>query len=77
MATEVRSHDYSFSIRLEEYMRTEKLYPTSLSRKAGISRSMIYKYLDGSCFPDGLTLKKLAVKLKVSADWLLGLSDIR
>ena len=41
----------------------------------GISRPTVGFYENGSRLPDALTLRKIAEKCNVSADWLLGLTD--
>lgn len=41
----------------------------------GISRQTVGFYLNGDRVPDACTLRQIAEKCDVSADWLLGLSD--
>lgn len=43
----------------------------------GLSRPTVGFYENGERLPDVLTLKQIAEKAEVSADWLIGLSDIR
>lgn len=43
----------------------------------GISRPTIGFYESGSRIPDAIGVRNIAEKCKVSADWLLGLSDVR
>lgn len=43
----------------------------------GISRPTVGFYENGDRFPDALALKNIAKKCNVSADWLLGLTDVK
>lgn len=43
----------------------------------GMSRQTIGFYLNGDRIPDILALRQIAEHCSVSADWLLGLSDIK
>ena len=43
----------------------------------GMSRQTVGFYLNGTRIPDALTLRQISEKCSVSADWLLGLSDVR
>lgn len=43
----------------------------------GMSRQTIGFYLNGDRIPDALTLTEIAKKCGISADWLLGLSDVK
>lgn len=47
------------------------------SKKLEMSRATVGFYAAGQRIPDALGLKKIAEKCNVSADWLLGLSNIR
>lgn len=47
------------------------------AKKLGMSRATVGFYAAGQRIPDALGLKKIAEKCNVSADWLLGLSDIK
>lgn len=42
----------------------------------GMSRQTVGFYLNGDRIPDALGILRIAEKCNVSADWLLGLSDI-
>ena len=48
----------------------------ALSKALGVSRPTISGWLDGKAVPDILSLKKIANHFNVSADYLLGLSDV-
>lgn len=43
----------------------------------GIHRDTLRQYLDGDRLPDAQTLKQIAQEGSVSADWLLGLTDVK
>ena len=43
----------------------------------GLSRPTVNFYLNGDRIPDILALRQIAERCSVSADWLLGLSDIK
>ena len=47
------------------------------SKKLEMSRATVGFYAAGQRIPDALGLKKIAEKCNVSADWLLGLTDIK
>lgn len=43
--------------------------------KLGLSRATVGFYLSGERVPDAITLKDIAIKCGVTADWLLGLTE--
>ena len=45
--------------------------------RLGLSRNTIAQYLNGHRIPDSITLKQICERCNVSADWLLGLSDVK
>lgn len=47
------------------------------AKKLGFSRPTVGLYESGSRVPDALALRTIAEKCDVSADWLVGLSDIK
>lgn len=47
------------------------------SKKLEMSRATVGFYAAGQRIPDALGLKKIAEKCSVSADWLLGLTDLQ
>lgn len=47
------------------------------AKKLGLARATVGFYEAGERLPDALKLKIIAEKCNVSADWLLGLSDVR
>lgn len=50
---------------------------TDFAKFLGISRQTVGFYCNGDRIPDALGLKQIADKCGVSADWLLGLTDVR
>lgn len=52
------------------------LTTTAFAEKLGLSRQTIGFYINGDRIPDILTLRQICEKCDVSADYLLGLSDI-
>ena len=50
---------------------------TEFAEFLGMSRQTVGFYINGERIPDILGLRQIAEKCTVSADWLLGLSDIR
>ena len=65
--------DLTVANRLNQIMNDRKLYPIDVSRLTGIKVRMIKYYVAGSSQPSAFMLKKLAVGLGVSSDWLLGI----
>lgn len=50
---------------------------TEFAEFLGLSRQTVGFYCNGDRIPDALGLKEIAEKCNVSADWLLGLSDVK
>ena len=46
------------------------------ARFLGLSRQTVWFYLNGDRIPNALRLKSIAEKCNVSADWLLGLTEV-
>lgn len=65
-----------FSERFELLRKERNLSNTDFAKFLGMSRQTVGFYLNGERVPDALTLIKIAEKCNVSADWLLGLSDV-
>ena len=67
-----------FQKRLNELFResgkTREVFAKDI---AEVSRQSLYDYLNGKCVPDGNTIYRICQKCNVSADWLLGLSDVK
>lgn len=70
-----RSHriDLTFSKQFEKAMIERDISPTKLSRISGVPRSQIYRYLAAEISPTTTNIRKLALALNVTADYLLGL----
>lgn len=66
---------FDFGCRLHDLREKAHLTQGQLARKAGISRSSLYRYENSQYIPDGNVIKKLAITLHTSADYLLGISD--
>lgn len=64
-----------FQSRLREARKEKKLTQGELGTLLGVEKSTISKYEVGTNSVDVETLVKLCIKLDVSADYLLGLSD--
>jgi len=66
-----------FSERLRKITNEQDLSVTALSNLAGIAQPSLSMYLSGDRLPDAEVITRLCRALNVSADWLLGLSDVR
>lgn len=66
-----------FRHNLNALMLDEKMNTTEFAEKLGLSRQTVGFYLNGDRIPDALTLRQICEKCSVSADWLLGLSDVK
>lgn len=67
--------DLTFAKRLEQIMIERQIYPAQVAKITGIKRTVIYAYVDGTHQPTAFNIKRLAIGLNVSADWLLGITD--
>lgn len=67
--------DLTFAKRLEQIMIERQIYPAQVAKITGIKRAAIYAYVDGTHQPTAFNIKRLAIGLNVSADWLLGITD--
>lgn len=63
--------------RLNLLIRDLDLTTTDFANKVGISRQTMGFYLNGDRIPDSLTIAQICKNCKVSANWLLGLTEIR
>lgn len=66
-----------FPERLREAMQKRGVTQQELAEYVGKSRQAIGYYADGSSSPDWETLANIARYFGISADWLLGLTDIQ
>ena len=67
----------SITGRLNQLYQESKLTREEFAKRCEISTSALTNYLKGSRTPDAAKLPHICEEFKVSADWLLGLSDIR
>ena len=78
VARKTVSDDFKvFSERLSELMKEGGLKQQDLANVLEVKRQTVSLYMSGQSMPDAEQLKKIAVFFNVSADWLLGLSDVR
>ena len=66
-----------FGERLREVRMRHALTQNDLARELGVNRDCILKWENNQRFPRVEQLKSLCSRLSVSADWLLGFSDVR
>ncbi|MCC8122111.1 MAG: helix-turn-helix domain-containing protein [Oscillospiraceae bacterium] len=66
-----------FPTRLRERMSERGETQSSLAEKIGVQRQTVSLYMNGQSKPDTDRLASIAKGLEVSADWLLGLIDVR
>ena len=67
--------EMEFWKKLEELMKERSLNQLALSQMLGIRQSQISNWLNGKSLPGYYSLKTLCVKLKISADELLGVNE--
>lgn len=67
----------SFKDRINILYRDLGISASAMARIAGLSSASLNFYLNGERRPDATALAKLCKAFNVSADWLLGLSDVR
>lgn len=64
-----------FEKRLNELLGRKTV--TDFAKELDISRPTISGYLNGARIPDSAIVKQICEKCNCSADWLLGLSDVK
>lgn len=76
---ETITSDYTkpFPSALRELMKENNTTQQQLADALGKTRQSVSYYCDGSSSPDWEALANIAKYFSVSADWLLGLSDVR
>lgn len=67
----------TFPSRFRTLAEEKDLTQAQLADMIGVRRQTVSLYFNGQSIPDSDVLKRIAVSLDVSADWLLGLSNIR
>ena len=65
----------TFSERLRNARSRNGLSQTALSKESGLALRTVQKYEAGNFEPGAYALKTLCSTLRVSADWLIGLSS--
>lgn len=75
-ATKLLGFDGYFATRLRELMKNANVTQQTLANDIGITRQAISQYMDGSVQPNIEKLYKIADYFNVSADFLLGRSDV-
>ncbi|MGN1026890.1 MAG: helix-turn-helix domain-containing protein [Faecousia sp.] len=65
-----------FATRLREIMEIRKIIQYDLARETGIQRQTISNYMNGQSRPDTNNLLKICKALNVSADYLIGATDV-
>jgi len=71
-----RERAETFRLRLKRAMQQERLSQSALARAVGVDRATISQLLSAEAprLPSGQLIAELAATLRVSADWLLGLT---
>lgn len=72
----IELNDQAFKTRLKEELENSKLTVKQLSEKIGVSPEMVTQYYTTKKLPKLDTFVRICKALNVSADYLLGLSDI-
>ena len=77
MARKMVTDDFRvFPERLSALMKKRNVTQEGLAHELGVKRQTVSLYKNGQSKPDAEQLKNIAAFFDVSADWLLGLSDI-
>ena len=77
-STELLGHDGNFPVRLRDLMKEKNISQQTLANVVGVTRQAIAQYMDGRCSqPTMDKLCKMCEYLEVSADYLLGFSDVK
>lgn len=66
-----------FTARFNEELKRSGLTKAEVSREIDVSKSTISRYSDGSILPNADTLANICLLFKCSADYLLGLNQLR
>ena len=78
MARKAVSEDFKiFPERLSALMKEKKMKQQDLADVLEVKRQTVSLYMTGQSMPDARLTREIAAFFKVSADWLLGLSDTR
>lgn len=71
-----KNYDKPFPTLLRKLLEEKSITQEELANYVGVKRQSIAAWKDGKTIPDAYNLGKIAKKFTVSADYLLGLSDI-
>lgn len=66
-----------FKERINELCREQGSSASAMAKKAGLAPGSMNMYLSGERCPDAERLYRICKAFSISADWLLGLSDVR
>ena len=66
---------YDFGIRLSQLRKDRKLSQAALAKKLGVSKQTIYRYENNLQSPSLESTKQLAIILRTSIDYLVGLDS--
>lgn len=66
---------YDFGIRLSQLRRDRGLSQAALAKKLGVSKQTIYRYENNLQSPSLESTKQLAIILRTSMDYLVGLDN--
>lgn len=69
--------DYSFPDILKDFLISNDLTQTSFARAIGAKQSQVSEWLKGKAKPGYDMLKKMSITFGVSADYFLGITDIK
>lgn len=67
--------DLSFSIILKEYLKAEGMKQKDFAEVIEEPQYIVSDWINGRAKPGYESLKKMATKLNISADYLLGIID--
>lgn len=70
-------YERSFRGRINQLYDESGLPVNKFAERCKVSRQSMQYYLDGERNPDSVRIKKICDGCKVSADWLLAISDVR
>lgn len=69
------NYNKPLAVRIRKLTEQSGLSKAALAENIGVSRQALNDYCAGNSVPDANNLTKLAKYFRVSADWLLGLTD--
>lgn len=74
---QAKKHDIPFKERFRELFNQENISQEALGKAIGVQRATIASWLDGYTVPNAIYLGPLSQHYGVSADYLLGLTDVQ